>query len=243
MRGAPYTTADTFHEIMVLFGHLAAVTTRLQFVSSVLVLAQRQAALAAKQIATIHLLSGGRIRVAVGVGWNWAEYEGLGADFEHRSAVLDEQIDVMRALWTQPHVDFEGRFHHLEGVGINPRPRGLIPIYMGTSGSDAALRRVVRKADGWMPLLLPGLDPVDLRTAAKRLREICEEEGRDPDTVPIHGRVYLLDGWQQVVEENLEVGVESLSVGFPRLAAPKATHADHLKSVLDAKSEIDRLVS
>ena len=240
---APYTTADTFHEIMVLFGHLAAVTTRLQFVSSVLVLAQRQAALAAKQIATIHLLSGGRIRVAVGVGWNWAEYEGLGADFEHRSAVLDEQIDVMRALWTQPHVDFEGRFHRLEGVGINPRPRGLIPIYMGTSGSDAALRRVVRKADGWMPLLLPGLDPVDLRTAAKRLREICEEEGRDPDTVPIHGRVYLLDGWQQVVEENLEVGVESLSVGFPRLAAPKASHADHLKSVLDAKSEIDRLVS
>ncbi len=240
---APYTTADTFHEIMVLFGHLAAVTTRLQFVSSVLVLAQRQAALAAKQIATIHLLSGGRIRVAVGVGWNWAEYEGLGADFEHRSAVLDEQIDVMRALWTQPHVDFEGRFHHLEGVGINPRPRGLIPIYMGTSGSDAALRRVVRKADGWMPLLLPGLDPVDLRTAAKRLREICEEEGRDPDTLPIHGRVYLLDGWQQMVEENLEVGVESLSVGFPRLAAPKATHADHLKSVLDAKSEIDRLVS
>jgi probable F420-dependent oxidoreductase len=240
---APYTTADTFHEIMVLFGHLAAVTTRIQFVSSVLVLAQRQAALAAKQIATIHLLSGGRIRVAVGVGWNWAEYEGLGADFEHRTAVLDEQIDVMRALWTEPHVDFEGRFHRLEGVGINPRPRGLIPIYMGTSGSDAALRRVVRKADGWMPLLLPGLDPVDLRTAAKRLREICEEEGRDPDTVPIHGRVYLLDGWQQVVEENLEVGVESLSVGFPRLAAPKATHAEHLKAVLDAKTEIDRLVS
>lgn len=240
---APYTTAHTFHEIMVLFGHLAAVTTRIEFISSVLVLSQRQAALAAKQIATIHLLSGGRIRVAVGVGWNWAEYEGLGADFEHRTAVLDEQIDVMRALWTEPHVDFDGRFHHLEGVGINPRPRGLIPIYMGTSGSDAALRRVVRKADGWMPLLLPGLDPIDLRTAAKRLREICEEEGRDPDTVPIHGRVYLLDGWQQMVEENLEVGVESLSVGFPRLVAPKASHADHLRAVLDAKSEIDRLVS
>ncbi len=149
----------------------------------------------------------------------------------------------MRALWTQEHVDFEGRFHHLEGVGINPRPRGLIPIYVGTGCSDAALRRVARKADGWMPLLLPGLDPRDLRTSVKRLREICEEEGRDPDTVPIHGRVYLLDGWQQLVEENLEVGVESLSVGFPRLAAPNATHAEHLKAVLDAKSEIDRLVS
>jgi len=238
----PYTSANTFHEVMVLFGHLAAVTQRLEFITSVLVLAQRQAALAAKQIATIHLLSGGRMRVAVGVGWNWAEYEGLGADFEHRTAVLDEQIDVMRALWTQDHVDFEGRFHHLEGVGINPRPRGLIPIYMGTGGSDAALRRVVRKADGWMPLLLPGLDSIDLRTAVKRLREICEEEGRDPDTVAIHGRAYLFDGWQQVIEENLEVGVAALSVGFPRGAAPNATHAEHLKAVLDAKSEIDRLI-
>ena len=239
---APYTSADTFHEIMVLFSHLAAVTQRLDFVTSVLVLPQRQAALAAKQIATIHLLSGGRIRVAVGVGWNWAEYEGLGADFAHRTAVLDEQIDVMRALWTEPHVDFDGRFHHLAGVGINPRPRGLVPIYMGTSGSDAALRRVARKADGWMPLLLPGLDPVDLRTAVKRLREICEEEGRDPDTVPIHGRVYLIGDWQQQVDENLEVGVESLSFGFARLAFPKSDHAAHLQAVLDVKAEIDRLV-
>jgi probable F420-dependent oxidoreductase len=240
---APYTSANTFHEVMVLFSHLAAVTQRMEFVTSVLVLAQRQAALAAKQIATIQLLSGGRMRVAVGVGWNWAEYEGLGADFEQRTAMLDEQIDVMRALWTEEHVDFDGRFHHLEGVGINPRPRGLIPIYMGTGGADAALRRVVRKADGWMPLLLPGLDAIDLRTAAKRLREICHEEGRDPETVPIHGRVYLFDGWQQLVEENLEVGVESLSFGFPRLVAPKMSHAEHLKAVLDAKSEIDRLVS
>ncbi len=179
--------------------------------------------MAAKQIATVHLLSGGRIRVAVGVGWNWAEYEALGADFEHRTAVLDEQMDVMRALWTQDHVDFDGRFHHLEGVGINPRPRGLIPIYMGTGGSDAALRRVVRKADGWMPLLLPGLDPIDLRTAVKRLREIARTRAATPTRLPIHGRVYLLDGWQQLVEENLEVGVESLSFGFPRLAAPNAT--------------------
>ena len=114
---------------------------------------------------------------------------------------------------------------------------------MGTSGSDAALRRVARKADGWMPLLLPGLDPIDLPTAAKRLREICSEEGRDPATLPIHGRVYLLDGWERLVEEALEVGVESLSFGFARLAFPKATHAEHLRAVLDVKSEIDRLVS
>ena len=127
----------------MLFSHLAAVTSALEFVTSVLVLPQRQPPLAAKQIATIDLLSGGRIRVAVGVGWNCAEYEGLGADFAHRIDVLDEQIDVMRALWTEPHVDYDGRFHHLDGVGINPRPHGLVPIYMGTGGSDAALRRVV----------------------------------------------------------------------------------------------------
>ncbi|HMK13161.1 MAG TPA: LLM class flavin-dependent oxidoreductase, partial [Acidimicrobiales bacterium] len=134
-----------------------------------------------------------------------------------------------------------GRFHHLEGVGINPRPRGLIPIYMGTGGSDAALRRVARKADGWMPLLLPGLDPVDFPSAANRLRELCADEGRDPATMPIHGRVYLADGWQHVVEEALVVGVESLSVGFPRLAQ-KADHAQHLGAIIDAKSEIDRLI-
>lgn len=239
---APYTAADTFHEILVLFSHLAAVTTQLQFVTSVLVLPQRETALAAKQIATIHLLSGGRIRVAVGVGWNWAEYEALGADFEHRTAVLDEQLDVMRALWTQPHLDYDGKYHHLHGVGINPRPEGIVPIYMGTSGSDAALRRVVRKADGWMPLLVPGLDPIDFPSAAKRLREICSEEGRDPDTLPIHGRVYLVDGWEKLVDEALEVGVESLTFGFARLALPKTAHAEHLRAVLDVKSEIDRLV-
>ena len=182
--------AHTFHEILVLFGHLAAVTERLEFVTSVLVLPQRQAALAAKQIATVHLLSGGRIRVAVGVGWNFAEYEALGVDFAHRTDVLDEQIDVMRALWTESEVSYHGHFHHLDGVGINPRPPGLIPVYIGTGASDAALRRVVAKADGWMPLVLPGLDPIDLRSAVARLREIANDEGRDPETLPIHGRVY-----------------------------------------------------
>ncbi len=240
--GPPYTAAHTFHEILVLFSHLAAVTERMDFVTSVLVLPQRQAALAAKQIATIHLLSGGRIRVAVGVGWNFAEYEGLGADFAHRTDVLDEQMDVMRALWTQPQVDYHGRFHHLEGVGINPQPRGLIPIYMGTGGSDAALRRVVRKADGWMPLVLPGLDPIDLRAAVVRLREIAETEGRDPDTVPIHGRVYLGDGWEKRVDEALELGFAHLSIGFNRLAKPGVDHEYHLNAVLDVKPDIDRLV-
>lgn len=238
----PYTIADTFHEILVLFSHLAAITEQLTFVTSVLVLPQRQAALAAKQLATLHLLSGGRVKVAVGVGWNVAEYAALGVEFADRLRILDEQIDVMRALWTEEQVEYHGAFHHLEGVGINPRPAGLMPIYMGTGAHDAALRRVVRKADGWMPLLLPGVDAVDFPTAAKRMRAICDEEGRNPDTLPIHGRVYLLDGWQQQVDEALEIGVESLSFGFARLAFPKTDHARHLQAVLDAKAEIDRIV-
>ena len=120
----------TFHEILVLFSHLAALTTRMHFITSVLVLPQRQTALVAKQIASIDLLSGGRIRVAVGVGWNAAEYEGLGVDFADRTALLEEQIDVMRMLWTQPLVDFDGRFYQArdcELIPRGPRPDGPPP--------------------------------------------------------------------------------------------------------------------
>jgi probable F420-dependent oxidoreductase len=240
--GPPYTADNIFHEILVLFSHLAAVTERIQFVTSVLVLPQRQAPLAAKQIATIDLLSGGRLRVAVGVGWNFAEYEGLGVDFAHRLDVIAEQLDVMRALWTEPIVHYEGRFHHLDGVGINPVPSRPIPIYLGTGGSDAALRRVVAIADGWMPLLLPGLDPIDFRTAVERLRQLAADAGRDPAALPIHGRVYLGDGWQSEVDEALELDCAHLSIGFNRMANRGLTHAQHLDAVLAVKPELDRLV-
>jgi probable F420-dependent oxidoreductase len=239
---APYTSEHTFHEIMVLISHLAAVTTRMQFVTSVLVLPQRQTALVAKQIATIDLLSGGRIRPAVGVGWNAAEYEGLGVDFADRTALLEEQIDVMRLLWTQPLVDFEGRFHHLHGVGINPLPTHPLPITIGSGASDAVLRRVVRKADGWMPLLVPGLDSIDVGTAVTKLRRLAEEAGRDPASLPVHGRVYLGPGWQQAVETAVELGFSDCSIGFNRLAQPGLSHAQHLEAVIAAKPEIDAIV-
>lgn len=132
----PYTSEHTFHEILTLFSHLAAVTETIAFVTSVLVLPQRQTALAAKQIATIDLLSGGRIRVAVGVGWNAAEYEGLGAGFEDRTGRIEEQIEVLRWLWCEPVVTVDGRFHTLDRVGINPLPPHHIPIYMGSGAAD-----------------------------------------------------------------------------------------------------------
>ena len=239
---APYTSEHTFHEILVLFSHLAAVTTSINFVSSVLVLPQRQTAVVAKQVASIDLLSGGRVRLAVGVGWNAAEYEGLGVDFADRTELLEEQIDVIRLLWSQPSVDFDGRFHHLHGVGINPLPTHHIPLMIGSGASDAVLRRVVRKADGWMPLLIPGLDAIDVRTAATKLRQFCEDAGRDPATLPIHGRVYLGPGWQERVEEAVELGFGDLSIGFNRLAQPGLSHAEHLAAVIAAKLEVDMMV-
>ena len=239
---APYTSEHTFHEILVLFSHLAAITTRLQFISSVLVLPQRQIAVVAKQIASIDLLSGGRIRLAVGVGWNAAEYEALGVDFADRTAILEEQIDVLRLLWSQPLVDYEGRFHHLRGVGINPLPTHPLPILIGSGASDAVLRRVVRKADGWMPLLIPRLDTIDIATAVTKLRRFAEDAGRDPASLPIHGRVYLGPGWQAAVEQAILLGFSDFSIGFNRLAQPGLSHAEHLAAIIAAKPEIDALV-
>jgi probable F420-dependent oxidoreductase len=238
----PYTSEHTFHEILVLFSHFAALTTNLSFVTSVLVLPQRQTAVVAKQVASVDLLSGGRIRLAVGVGWNPAEYEGLGAEFADRTAMLEEQIDVLKMLWTQPVVNFEGRFHKLDGVGINPLPTHNIPVMIGSGASDPVLRRVVRKADGWMPLLIPGLDSVDIGTGVAKLRQFCEEAGRDPATLPIHGRVYIGPGWQASLEQAVDLGFADCSIGFNRMAQPGLSHAQHLEAILAAKPEIDTLV-
>ena len=144
-------------------------------------------------------------------------------------------------LWTQPIVDFDGRFHHLHGVGINPLPTHPLPILIGSGGSDAVLRRVVRKADGWLPLLIPGLDSIDIATAVNRLRQLAEEAGRDPATLPIHGRVYIGPGWQEAVEQAVELGFADCSIGFNRLAQPGLSHVQHLQAVIDAKPEIDKL--
>jgi probable F420-dependent oxidoreductase len=239
---APYTSEHTFHEVLVLFSHLAALTTTMSFITSILVLPQRQTAVVAKQVATIDLLSGGRIRLAVGVGWNPAEYEGLGVEYADRTALLEEQIDLMRLLWTQPIVDFDGRFHHLRGVGINPLPTHPLPILIGSGATDAVLRRVVRKADGWMPLLIPGLDSIDIVTAVGKLRQFAEEAGRDPATLPIHGRVYIGPGWRASLENAIELGFAHCSIGFNRLAQPGLSHAEHLAAIIDAKPEIDKLV-
>ena len=184
--GPPYVHDSPFHEPLVLFSHLAGVTTRLEFVTSVLVLPQRSTALVAKQAAEVDLLSGGRLRLAVGVGWNFAEYTSLNADFETRNRRLEEQVVVLRKLWTEPLVTFKGRWHALDRVAITPRPARALPIWIGGGTGEHVLRRVARLADGWMPLLQPAEDP---EKAMARLRALLVEAGRDPAAFGLDARI------------------------------------------------------
>lgn len=152
----PYDHTDAFHEPMVLFGFMAALTTSIELVSGVMILPQRQTALIAKQAAEVDVLTGGRLRLGVGSGWNPVEYEGLGKDFHTRGRRLEEQMALMRALWADELITFKGEFDTVMDAGINPRPvNGRIPLWIG-GNAEAALKRMARVADGWFPLFTPG---------------------------------------------------------------------------------------
>ena len=175
-RGA-YDADDPFHEPFVLFGYLAALTTRIELVTAVIVLPQRQTALVAKQAAQVDVLSGGRLRLGVGVGWNYVEYEALGVDFTNRGRRIEEQIDLLRALWTEPVVDFTGRWHRVPDAGINPLPvQRPIPIWLGGQ-AEPVLHRVGALGDGWFPQMLPDQRAGDM---LDRLREYAVAAGRTP---------------------------------------------------------------
>ncbi|MEE8421764.1 MAG: LLM class F420-dependent oxidoreductase [Dehalococcoidia bacterium] len=186
----PYDHETSFHEPFTLFGYLAGVTERLELVTGIIILPQRQTALVAKQTAQLHVLSGGRLRLGVGVGWNAVEFEGLGENFHNRGQRIEEQIALLRALWRDPVVSFEGRWHHVTKAGINPRPPGgTIPIWMGGM-SDRVIERTGRLADGWFPQVR---EPADLRTAIERVHAAASAAGRDPSEVGIEARVSLTD--------------------------------------------------
>ena len=144
-----YSEVDPFHDPLVMFGYLAGITDRIGFVSGVMVLPQRPTALVARQAADVDLLSGGRLRLGVGVGWNYVEYEALGYDFRGRGARQEEQIDVLRRLFTDSVVDFTGSFHRIDRASLNPKPRRAIPIWLG-GFSEAAVGRAARIADGFI---------------------------------------------------------------------------------------------
>jgi probable F420-dependent oxidoreductase len=186
----PYDVHDTFHEVMVLMGFLAAVS-ELELVTGVLVLPQRQTVLVAKQAAEVDLLTGGRFRLGVGIGWNAVEYEALGTDFTTRGARLGEQIELMRKLWSEDSVTFQGKYHTVTGAGIAPPPvQRPIPVWIGAS-SPPALRRTGRLADGWFPQAQPG---PKLDDAVRLVHQAAKEAGRDPTTLGMEGRTDVTAG-------------------------------------------------
>jgi probable F420-dependent oxidoreductase len=145
----PYTEHDPFHDPFVMFAYLAGITERIGFATGILVLPQRQTALVARQAADVDLLSGGRLRLGVGVGWNHVEYEALGQDFHARGARQEEQIKLLRRLFTEPVVDFSGRFDRVDRASLMPKPAGFIPIWLGGHG-EVAFERASRLADGFI---------------------------------------------------------------------------------------------
>ncbi|MDE3111872.1 MAG: LLM class F420-dependent oxidoreductase [Chloroflexota bacterium] len=205
-RGA-YTHESLFHEPFVLFGYLAGIVERLELTPAVIVLPQRQTALVAKQAAEVDVLTRGRTRLGVAVGWNAVEFEALGEDFHTRGRRIEEQIAVLRALWTEPVVDFAGRWHRITRAGLNPLPvQRPIPVWMGGGYLgpkkeivEPALRRIARVADGWLTHVQPG----DER-AIERFRELVRAAGRDEKRVGLEGRVNAYaaaaDRWPEQLE-------------------------------------------
>lgn len=208
---APYDHTTTFREPFVLFGYLAGVCS-MELATGIVVLPQRQTALVAKQAADVDLLTGGRLRLGVGPGWNWVEYEALGMPFEDRAVRLEEQIHVLRRLWTEPVVTFVGARHRVTAAGIAPLPQQRpIPIWMGAR-HDSALRRAGRLADGWIPLVGPG---PDLARGLDILRGAASEAGRDPAALGLEGRIDLISGTEEAAaaaEDWRSFGATHLSV-------------------------------
>jgi probable F420-dependent oxidoreductase len=172
----PYTEHDPFHDPFVMFAFLAGITTRIGFATGVLILPQRQTALVARQAADVDLLSGGRLRLGVGIGWNPVEYEALGQDFHTRGSRQEEQISLLRQLFADPVVDFSGRFDRVDRAALVPKPARPIPIWLGGS-SDAAFDRAARLGDGF--IFMGDIErSVD---AWQRLRDRLNQAGRSVD--------------------------------------------------------------
>lgn len=186
----PYDIDTTFHEPFVMFGYLAAATTVLEFVTGIIILPQRQTALVAKQAAEVDLLTQGRFRLGVGIGWNAVEYEALGQDFKARGARSEEQIELLRRLWTERSVTFNGKFDTVTGAGLAPLPvQRPIPVWIGSAAAKG-YERIGRLADGWFPMMGPGPKLDDARQV---VRDAAFAAGRDPDAIGMEGRVDTAD--------------------------------------------------
>jgi probable F420-dependent oxidoreductase len=210
-----YTRDFMFHEVMVLMGYAAAVTSRIGLGTAVMILPQRQAVLVAKQAAEVDLLSGGRLRLGVGLGWNKVEYDGLGMPFGNRAKRFSEQIDVMRELWSKRVVEYRGDFHSFDSAGINPEPiQRPIPVWIGAM-KEVAVRRAARVGDGWF--MYPRQDPGnEAHAMISTYRQAAAEAGREPDNLGVNATVFANQGsgpdeWRSIMEKWERMGVNELT--------------------------------
>ena len=239
----PYQHTDTFHEPMVLFGFLAGQTKTLEFVTGVMILGQRQTALVAKQAAQVDVLSGGRLRLGIGTGWNDVEYEALGMNFHDRGLRSEEQVTLMRRLWTEELITYEGKWHKITDAGICPLPvQQPIPVWFG-GHADIVKRRIARMGDGWFPLFRP-----DERGAEQieKLRGYAREEGRDPAEIGIEAMIPHrgrsedkiasdIAGWRDLGATHISINTMNSGMKSPQDHMDAITaFAEIAKSVLSA---------
>jgi probable F420-dependent oxidoreductase len=243
------TTANAYHDPFVLFGFLAGCTQRIGFAVGVLILAQRQAALVAKQAASLDQLSNGRFRLGIGVGWNEVEFIGLNENFHNRGKRSEEQVKVMQALWADPHVNFTGEFHRIDDAGINPRPAsGRIPIWYG-GHAEATFRRAAKYGDGFMPLAYPAGDAA--LAAFDKLRKLTREAGRNPADIGLE--VWVSPGagtpenwrrevtfWKQAGVTHVTAHTSYVSGHHKRIDGRSA--ADHLAAITQYREAVADLL-
>ncbi len=229
----PYTERDPFHDPLVMFAHLAALTRRLEFVTGILILPQRQTALVARQAADVDLLSAGRLRLGVGIGWNHVEYQALGQDFRTRGRRVEEQVQLLRTLWSEPLVRFDGSFDRIDRACINPRPRRRIPIWFG-GFVEAAYRRAARLGDGF---IFSGGAGDRVTGAWRQIEGALREAGRDPSTFGRELIIGRADKTPQEVARRIErcrewgcshVAIDTMGKGFPTSEA----HLEFLSEAL-----------
>jgi probable F420-dependent oxidoreductase len=231
--GRRYTSNDAFHEPLVMFGFMAAVTSAIEFVTGILILPQRQTALVAKQAAELDILSGGRLRLGIGLGWNDVEYEALGEDFHNRGRRIEEQVQLLRRLWTEPLVDLEGKWHRVTRAGLNPMPvQRPIPLIMGGL-SDVVLERAARIADGWFPIIRNPEGEAALPGQIEFLRERVASYGRDAKAFEIRVQAGFTsttpDQWAAEVKKYQAMGVDYLC--FSTMGTGLETPRDHIEAL------------
>jgi probable F420-dependent oxidoreductase len=238
--GQRNTSKDFFHDPFVLFGFLAGCTTRIEFSTQVLILAQRQTALVAKQAASLDVLSNGRFRFGVGIGWNPVEFTGLNENFANRGKRSAEQLQVLKALWAQPHVSFKGEWHTIDDAGINPLPtKHSIPLWLG-GHEDVVLRRIAKWGDGWIMLAHPLGDTA--KAEFEKLRGYVRAEGRDPASIGLEVWVSAGEGgpddWRREALAWKALGVTHITLNNVYARGPHKriagrTVADHMQAMRD----------